>query len=70
MHGWSLVYWHDAFWCRWMIIQGAVWSDCVVVAAPSFDQDLSLTQREEEDPVQQLAAEAGVEALAVSVFPR
>jgi hypothetical protein len=44
MHGRSLVYWDDAFGCRWAVAQTAVWPDHIVVATPPFDQDLSLVQ--------------------------
>jgi hypothetical protein len=42
--------------------------DGVVVAAPSFDQDLSFGQGIEDLPVQELIAKGSVEALAVAIL--
>jgi hypothetical protein len=41
----------------------------VVVLSPSFDDDLRLSQRVEDLPVQQLVPEPRVEALSISVLP-
>jgi hypothetical protein len=68
VHGGPLVYPEDTFGCWRAVAQSALWPDCVIVASPSFDQDLGLAQRVEDLPVQQFVAEAGVEALAVAVF--
>ena len=43
---------------------------CVVMPAPALNDDLSLTERVENLPVQQFVSEPGVEALDVSVLPR
>ena len=42
----------------------------IVVAAPIFNDDLSLVQRLEDFSVQKLITQAGVEALDVAIFPR
>ena len=42
----------------------------IVVAASSFDEELSLPERVEDFGVQQLVAKPGPEALAVAVLPR
>jgi hypothetical protein len=42
--------------------------DRVVVDAPLLDQDLRLSQAVEDFAIQQLVAEPGIEAFAVSVF--
>ena len=47
-----------------------MWADGIVVTSPALDHDLSLLQRVEDLPVQQLVAQAGVEALDVAVLPR
>jgi len=47
-----------------------VWSDGVVVDAPLFDDDLCLLQGVKDLAIQELVSEAGIEGLAVSVFPR
>ena len=41
----------------------------VVVAPPSFDQDLRLPQAIEDFAIQKLVSEPGVEAFTISVFP-
>ena len=70
VHSRSLVCRDDAFG-RWRTVaQSAVRPDCVVVVAPPFDQELSLTQRGEDLAVQKRIPETGVKALAISVFPR
>ena len=58
-----------AFWRWWAVAQGAMGPDGVVMTAPALDQDLSLAQGVKDLPVEQLITEAGVEALAVAVFP-
>ena len=47
-----------------------MWARGVVVPPPGFDQDFRLAQIKEDFPRQQLVSELGVEALAVSIFPR
>ena len=42
-------------------------ADRIVVTPPTFDDDLSLTQRIEDFTVEQFLTQAGVEALDVSV---
>jgi hypothetical protein len=66
VHGRPLVYWDDAFGYWWPVSQSAVRSDCVVVAPPSLDQDLGLSQRIEDLAVQKLVPEAGIEPSRVS----
>src|SRR3954471_24263770 len=55
---------------RWTVSEGGVRPDGVVVAAPIFDLDLSLPQRNEDLEVEQLVTELAVEALHVPVLPR
>ena len=50
--------------------QSNVGSLGVVVGPPLFDQDLGLWEGVEDLAVEQFVPHAGVEALAVSVFPR
>ena len=45
-------------------------ADCIVVFAPFLDDDLCLSEGVKYLAVEQLVPEAGIEALAVSVFPR
>src|SRR5947208_3555592 len=45
-----------------------MWADCIVVAPPALDHDLSFLQRIEDLSLQQLVAQAGVEALDVAVL--
>ena len=45
-------------------------SDSIVMPAPTLDHNLSLAERVENLPVEQLVSEAGVEALDVAVLPR
>ncbi len=70
MHDGFLVDWDDDLRSRRSVAQGAVRPDGVVVDAPPFDEDLRLAEREEDLGVQQLVAEAGVEALDIAVLPR
>lgn len=42
----------------------------VEVFSPSFDDDMSLSQRVEQITVQQLVPESGVEAFRIAVLPR
>jgi hypothetical protein len=46
-----------------------VWPHCVVVAPPTLDDDLRLSERVEDFTIEQLVAKASIEALDVSVFP-
>ena len=46
-----------------------MWSDRIVVAAPSLDQHLGLGEAIEDLAVQQLVAKRPVEALVVAVLP-
>jgi len=56
---------------RWgTVSQGAVGPNGVVVAAPFLDQDLGFAQRVEELTVEELIAEAGIEAFTVAILPR
>ena len=47
-----------------------MWADGIVVTSPALDHDLSLLQRIEDLPIQQLIAQTSVEALDVAVLPR
>ena len=64
-----LVHRDDAFGGSRPIPQRAVWPDRVVVDAPLLDQELGFTQDVAELTVQQVVAESGIEAFAVSVLP-
>lgn len=46
-----------------------MWPDSVVVAAPGFDQDLSLGQGVEDFSVQEFVTHRAVEGLAVAILP-
>ena len=70
MHDRPWVHRDDGFRGRWAVAQSTVGSFGIVVFPPLFDQDLRLTQAVEDLAVEQFIAEPGVEALAVSVFPR
>ena len=70
MHDRPLVHLDDGFGGRRAVAQSTVWSFGVVVFPPFFDQDLGFTQAVEDFTIQELVAEPGVEALAVSVLPR
>jgi len=65
-----MVDWDGGLRCRRPVTKAAVGADGVVVDTPSLDQDLRLAEREEDLPVQQLVAEAGVEAFDAAVLPR
>jgi len=65
-----LVHLDYGFWRRRAIAQSTVWSFGVVVFPPFFDQDLRFTQAVEDLAIQELISEPGIEAFAVSVFPR
>ncbi len=69
VHDWPRVHQDDGFRGRRAVAQRAVWSFRVVVFPPLFDQDLGLTQAVEDLPIEELIAESGIEALAVSVLP-
>jgi hypothetical protein len=60
----------DDLWSRRPVAQGGMRADGVVVPAPALDDDLGLAQAVEDLAVQELAAQAGVEALDVAVLPR
>ena len=69
VHRGPLVYRNDAFRRRWAIAQGAVGPDSIVMVTPALDEDLGLAYRVEHLAIEQLVAEAGVEAFAIAVFP-
>jgi len=46
-----------------------VWSICIVVLPPLFEQDRGLAQGVEDFAMEQLVSEPGLEALAESVLP-
>jgi hypothetical protein len=68
---------HDRLWVHlddgfrgwWAVAQSTVWSFCVVLFPPLFDQGLSFSQAVEDFAVQELIPEPGVKAFAVSVLP-
>lgn len=70
MHGWPLVHRDDGLWSRWAVAQSTVGSFGIVVFSPVFDDNLRLTQRVENFPVQQLVAHSPVEAFAIAILPR
>ena len=70
MHDWPGFHRDDGFRGWWAVAQGTMWSFCIVVLPPLFNQNLRFSQAVEDLPVQQFIPEAGVEALAVSIFPR
>ena len=57
-------------WGRWVIPQGTVRPDRVVVLPPSLDEHLGLEQRVERFACQQLVPELPVEAFHIAVLPR
>jgi len=60
---------YEHLWCRSPIADRGVWPDGVVVPPPALDDDLRLPQRVEDFPVEQLVAQASVEALDEAVLP-
>jgi hypothetical protein len=70
VHSRSLAIGTTVFLCERAIPQRTVRPDCIVVAAPSFDQDLCRPEREEDLVVQRFIPELGVEALPVTVLLR
>jgi len=69
VHDRRLVHLDDGFGSRWAVAQNTVGAFRVVVFSLFFDQDLCLTRAVEDFPVQGIAAEASIKALAISVFP-
>ena len=69
-HDPPLIHRDDRFWSQRAATQCAVWSDCVVVDPPLFDDDLCLLQGVEDFAIKQFVPEAGIEAFTVSVLPR
>jgi hypothetical protein len=69
VHGRPWVYWDDGFRGWWTVAQSTVWSHRVVASPPLFDYDWCLFEGAEDFPIEQFIPEAGVEALAVGVFP-
>ena len=62
MHDWPLVHRYDGLWGRWAIAQCTMGSFGVVVVPPSFDDDLSFTQRVEDFAVEQFVSHPSIEA--------
>jgi hypothetical protein len=62
--------WNKHLWRRWFVFQRSVWPHSVIVATPALDDDLSLAERVEDFPVEQLVSETGIKALDVAVLPR
>ena len=70
MHDRQLRQRDDALGCRWPVAEGTVRSPDLVMVAPAFDDDLGFSQRVEGLAVKQFIAEAGIEALAITVLSR
>ena len=70
VHDRPLVHRDDGFRGWNAVVQSTMWSLRVVVLSPLLDDDLRLLQSAEDFPVQQFVSEAGVKALAISVFLR
>ena len=70
VHNWPGFYRDDGFRGRRAVAQGTLWSFGVVVFSPFLDQDLRVPQAVEDFALQQFISKAGVETLAVSLFPR
>src|SRR5262249_35760698 len=60
---------HD-FWCGWLVSQRGMWAHAIVMLAPPLDDDLRLAERREDFAVEQLVAQAPIEALDIAVLPR
>lgn len=70
VHDGSLVHRDDGFWGRCAVAQCVVWSFRAVVRPPLLDQYLRLLEAVKDFPVQHFMAEASIEPLAVTIFPR
>ena len=70
VHDRPLVHLDDGFRGRWAVAQSTVWSFGVVVFPPFLDQDLCFAHAVKDFAVQKFIPEPGIEAFAVSVFPR
>lgn len=46
-----------------------MWSLCIVVFSPFFDQDLGFTQSIEDLSIEQFVPEPAIEAFTISVLP-
>ena len=68
VHRGPLVHWYDAFRRGWTVPQSAVRPDRVVVNTPLLDQDFGFAKAVEDFAIEQLVADPGIEALAVT-FP-
>ena len=67
MHDWPLIQWYDGFRSWWAIAQRTVWSLCVVVFPPFFNDDQRFPKAVEDLSVAQLISEPAVEARTVSI---
>src|ERR687894_2362228 len=56
-------------WRGWDVAEGRVRPDCIVVPAPTLDDDLGFLERIEDLAVEQLVAELRVKALDKAVLP-
>ncbi len=63
------IYRNDGFRGWRAVAQSTVWSLCIVVFPPFFNDDLRLFQGVEDFSVQQFVPEAGIKAFTVSVLP-
>ena len=55
---------------RWSVAQRFMRANGIVVAPPAFDHDPGLVERVEDLAVEQLVAQAGVEAFDIAILPR
>lgn len=70
VHRGPLVHRDDTFRSGRVVAQSAMRPVVVVLDTPLLDQDFGLTQAVKQFTAQEFLAKAGVEAFAVSVFPR
>lgn len=61
---------HEDVRCRWLVAERRMWSDGVVVPAPTLDDDLGFSRGVEDLAVELFVAQAGIEALHIAVLPR
>ena len=70
VHCRSLVYRDDRFWCWWLVSEGTVWPDRVVVNPPFFDDDFGFRQRVKDFTIEKFVPEPSIEALTIPILPR
>ena len=69
MHDWPLVHRYDDLWCQWAIAQCTTESFRVVVASPSFDNNLGFPRLVEDFAVEQFVLHPSIKDFAVAVLP-